>query len=93
MTNNSKTGTIEVPYASLGYKILGQGIPTILIGDTVMAPRVMPQAMLDHFKIAFLDSRIYAQGTTPEKGFSLQLLADDIEALRTHLGWDKVVVM
>lgn len=92
MGRESKTGKIEVPGASLRYLIEGEGIPTIIVGDTIMCPRVFPQALRDHFKMAFLDLRMYSPETIPEEGLSLQSLADDVETFRKHLGWEKVVV-
>ncbi|MHA1673638.1 MAG: alpha/beta fold hydrolase [Promethearchaeota archaeon] len=93
MESTVKTGNIEVPGASLRYRIEGEGIPTIIIGDTILMPRAFPQAMRDLFKMAFLDLRMYGPGTIPKGGLSLQSLADDVETFRKHLGWDKVVVI
>jgi proline iminopeptidase len=93
MNKDIETGTIDVVGATLHYRIEGDGIPTIIVGDTNFYPREFPQAMRDHFKMAFLNLRHWEPGTIPEGGITPQLYADDVETFRKHLGWEKVVII
>ncbi len=79
--------------ATLHYRIEGDGVPAIIVGDTNFYLREFPQAMRDHFKMVFLNLRYWEPGSIPEGGITPQLYADDVETFRKHLGWNNVVII
>lgn len=79
----------------LKYVTQGQGPEMLVIGSAIYYPRVFSQHLRQHFRMTFIDHRGFAKftgdGSAPV--CDLDVILDDIEALRIHLALKDVVVV
>jgi proline iminopeptidase len=73
----------------------GHGTPMLVLGAAHFYPQYFPAAMRNHFEMVFCDLRQWAR--TPP-GFNvnsidLDTFADDVEAIRLSLAFDRPIVM
>ncbi|MCX6560732.1 MAG: alpha/beta hydrolase [Candidatus Aminicenantes bacterium] len=86
---------VTVNGAELFYTTRGRG-PTILIpGGMGTRPNelLMPAQMSDRFRLVFVDLRGSGQSTGQAADLTFDILAEDLEAVRTDLGVDRVAVL
>lgn len=90
-----ETGTVAVDGAVLPYRIVGDGRPCIVYGSTVLYGNTYSQRFASEFRCAHLDGRGFVPGAGRRGDVpnGIAEATEDIEALRTHLGWDRVAVM
>lgn len=87
--------TIEIAGFKLNYTIEGQGTPAIVIGSSAYYPRTFSQNLRKHLNLVFMDHR----GFTPTAGaldisaFELDVILDDIEALRQKLKLERLIII
>jgi proline iminopeptidase len=88
-------GTISSGSFELGYSIEGAGTPAIVIGSSVYYPRTFSQNLRQSLKLVFADHRGFAHSseTVPVSEYGLDLVLDDIELVRRHLGLDTIVII
>ena len=90
-----QAGVIERDGFALGYQVLGQGLPTLVIGSARYYARVFDSNLQAHLQLVCMDHRGFATGP---HGFepaacTLPVLVDDVEALRQHLGLGRVIIL
>ena len=90
-----KRGVIEVEGARLHYVMEGEGPTCLLIGSSIMYPRLFSQDLRKHIRIVFLDGRHFVPA---EDGFdvhkvTIDTYAADIEKARKTLHLGKVFIM
>lgn len=88
-------GTVTVDGFELHYSDEGTGTPAIVIGSAVYYPRTFSQHLREHLRMIFVDHRGFGKATAPytNASFELAVLLEDIEAIRRHLGLDKVIII
>ncbi len=88
-------GAIPSGRFELGYVIEGEGAPALVIGSSVYYPRVFSQKLRQSLKLIFADHRGFARGPqeAPVSEFSLETVLNDIDLVRRHLGFEKVIVI
>jgi proline iminopeptidase len=92
-----ETGTVTSGQFQLRYRIEGSGVPTLVIGSSVLYPRVFSENLRSNFRLVFLDHRGFSP--TPSgpfdspTDFSLDRLIDDMELARAQLGLGRIVVV
>ncbi|NHJ25613.1 MAG: alpha/beta hydrolase [Candidatus Lokiarchaeota archaeon] len=77
----------------LCYAIQGEGYPLILLHGFAMYKEFWKwqiEALAKNFKVISLDSRGCGKTEHPMRGYSMELLADDVKALMDYLEVDKV---
>jgi len=88
-------GVIDVAGAKLHYVIEGKGPTCLLIGSSIMYPRLFSKDLREHIRIVFLDGRHFVPS---EPGFDVHTVnidtyAADIEKARQTLNLGKVFIM
>ena len=88
-------GTIRSGPFALAYSIEGGGTPALVIGSAVYYPRVFSQNLRQSLKLIFIDHRGFAQPMEEiaPSDYRLDVVLDDIELVRRHLGLEKIVVI
>jgi proline iminopeptidase len=88
-------GTIHSGPFELAYSIEGEGKPALVIGSAVYYPRIFSQNLRQSLKLVFVDHRGFAQvsGDIAPSDYTLDVVLDDIELVRRHLGLEKVIVI
>jgi len=95
------TGIVEVDGALLRYRIEGQGPPCLVVGSSVLYPRVFSRELREHLQLVFADLRhctdpqhfVSADPSFRADRISIDTCADDVEQVRQALGLGDVVVM
>ncbi len=95
MTSSTKHGKVQSGKFELGYTVEGTGKPTIVIGSSIYYPRVFSQNLRKHLQLAFIDHRGFAptSETVDRSDFDLDIVLDDIDRLRKHLGYDDIIIL
>lgn len=93
MTNEIKNITIDG--FQLNYLIEGKGMPAIVVGSSIYYPRTFSQHLRSKLQMIFMDHRGFGKALKPfdNSSFEVDVLVDDIEALRQKLGLDKIVII
>jgi proline iminopeptidase len=89
-------GVVDVEGAQLRYRIEGRGQPCLVVGSSIVYPRVFSQELREHLQLAFADLRHCAGVSDPSFApdrISIDTYADDIERVRQALGLGEVVVV
>lgn len=94
-TGAATRGAIRSGAFELSYSVEGSGPPAIVIGSAVYYPRVFSAELRDALQLVFLDHRGFAKrsGDVPVSEYALDLVLDDIERARRHLGLGKIVII
>lgn len=88
------SGFMERDGFKLSYTIEGSGKPALVIGSALYYPRTFSQNLRNHLQLIFMDHRGFAPSTvTDTKHFELDLLLDDIEAMRQHLNLKNFIII
>jgi proline iminopeptidase len=92
-----REGVLEQDGVKLPYVRDGKGPPIAVIGSAKFYSRAFSRVLRRHFEMTFADSRHFVPSWRPSaedlRALSLQTLADDVEALRVHLGIDRWAVL
>ena len=88
-------GTIPSGPFELAYSSEGEGTPALVIGSAVYYPRVFSQNLRQSLKLIFVDHRGFAQptGASTASDYTLDVVLDDIDLVRRHLGLEKVIII
>lgn len=96
MKLNTPSGTIDISGFKLNYLVEGVGIPVLVPGSSVYYPRVFSEEIKRHLQFIHIDHRGFAPA--PAEGldnsvFDLDVLVEDFEKVRKHLGLESFIVM
>lgn len=88
--------TFETGGFQLQYCQDGKGLPAIVVGSAHYYPRTFSENIHQHLCFTYMDHRGFAPNpgrslTQPE--YELDVIIDDIEHLRQHLGLDQIVII
>lgn len=88
-------GTLTVDAFELEYRIEGTGRDVLIIGDALYYPRTFSEQLRAHLRLIFFTHRGFGRATQAfaQGDYELDVLVEDIEALRQHLGLNKVVIL
>ncbi len=90
-------GIVQVDSVEFRYVREGRGTPAVVIGSSIYYPRAYSRNLRDHLDLIFVDSRHFMPSYQPSdaelESLTLTTWADDVEALRAHLGIDEWVVL
>lgn len=90
----NSSGFIERDGFTLSYTIEGTGQVALVIGSAIYYPRTFSQNLRNHLQLTFMDHRGFSPSAfTDTKHFELDLLLDDIEAMRQHLNIENFIVI
>lgn len=91
----SLTGHVYSSGFKLQYIVEGNGTPTIVVGSSLYYSRTFSKNLRNSLKLAFVDHRGFSPPYDAKDTslFQLDLLVDDIELVRKHLGFDKIIVI
>jgi proline iminopeptidase len=86
---------VPVPGAELFYSTRGTGSPCIVpcILGTKQYERLTPAPLTDLFQFIYVDLRGGGQSTGDPGTLTFDVSASDLEAIRTHLGLERVAVL
>jgi len=86
---------VSVDGAELFYSTRGTGVPCIVpcILGTKQFECMTPPPLTDHFKFIYVDLRGGGKSTGDPGDLTFDVLASDFEAVRTHAGAGRVVVL
>ncbi len=86
---------VSVDGAELFYSTRGTGVPCIVpcILGTKQFERMTPPPLTDSFKFIYVDLRGGGKSTGDPGDLTFDVLASDLEAVRTHEGAERVVVL
>jgi proline iminopeptidase len=92
---NSQAGVIAVKGAKLHYVAEGTGVPCIVVGSSIMYPRLFAKELRGHLRLIFLDMPHFvpSEDSFDINQVTLDTYANDIEQVRTTLKLGTVVVM
>src|SRR5882672_4400590 len=96
MQESNQIGTIEISGFKLNYLVEGSGIPVLVPGSSVYYPRVFSEEIKKHLQFIHVDHRGFVPA--PPEGldnsvFDLDVLIEDFEKVRKHLGLENFIVM
>ncbi len=88
-------GTIQSGPFELAYSVEGEGTPALVIGSAIYYPRVFSQDLRQSLKLIFADHRGFARraGNISASDYALDVVLDDIDLVRRHLGSEKVIIV
>jgi len=88
-------GTLRSGGFDLGYSIEGSGKPALVIGSSVYYPRTFSANLRQALRLVFVDHRGFARrvGDVAKPDYALDVILDDIERVREHLGLEEMVIM
>jgi 3-oxoadipate enol-lactonase len=81
---------------NVSYRVEGEGPPLYMvhgIGSRKITWDGIIPALRDHFTCVSYDLRGHGESPTPEVPYTLDQLVEDLEALRAHLGHEKIHVI
>lgn len=88
-------GTVNRDNFLLRYKIEGKGLPAMVIGSVNQYRQTFSDDLREHLQLIFIDHRAFV--AAPEglenAQFGLNVILEDIEAIRQELHLDKVIVI
>jgi proline iminopeptidase len=89
------SGSVQRSGATLRYQVEGDGIPVLVVGSAVYYPRTFSRPLRERCALAFADLRHFAQRAagSVRDDVSFEAYAEDIEALRSAIGFDRAVVV
>lgn len=95
MLNNVFQGSIDVDGFVLQYVIEGTGPAAIIIGSSIYYPRTFSHNLRANLRMIFMDHRGFGKATEAfdNRLFELNLLLEDIEALRKELKLEQVIII
>lgn len=96
MKRIDKKETINVSGFKLNYCIEGEGLPVLLIGSTVYYPRTFSAELKKRLQLIHVDHRGFVPPPSNDldnSAFDLDVLIEDFEAVRKHLGLENFIVM
>lgn len=97
MNSVSKSGAVNSAGVELRYTREGQGQSIVVIGTATYYPRAFSAKLRQEYELIFVDSRHFVPSYLPSKDemdvVSFETLADDLEAVRVHLGIDEWIVL
>ena len=90
-----KRGTIQSGSFELGYAVEGDGMPALVIGSSVYYPRTFSDTLRQSLQLVFADHRGFARlsGDVSQPEDSLDVILADIDLVRRHLGFEKVIIV
>jgi proline iminopeptidase len=95
--HGNRSGVVDTGGARLRYIREGVGPPVVVIGSTSLYPRWFSQQLRQRFELIFVDSRHFVPTYRPSEQelerLTLETFADDVEAMRAHLGVEKWTVL
>ena len=95
--NYAESGVVECAGARLGYIREGVGKPIAVVGISKHYSRAFSKTLRDAFDLVFADSRHFVPTYQPSEeeldSVTLETLADDLDAMRAHFGFDEWVVL
>lgn len=91
----ASTGTVSVPGATLPYALEGAGRPGLMIGLQNINRRTFSPRVRQRLRWALVETRtgVPSAEAPPGRGYGLDVAVEDVEAVRRHLGWDRVVIV
>jgi proline iminopeptidase len=93
----SGAGVLNWDGIGFSYVREGSGPPIVVIGSSVFYSRAFSPALRRHFEMVFVDSRHFIPSYLPSQeeraGLTMETFADDVEALRAHLGIERWAVL
>ena len=86
---------VSVNGAELFYTTRGSGVPCMVpcILGTSVYERLTPSPLTEHFQFVYVDMRGSGQSTGDPADLTFDLLASDLDAVRTDLGLPRVAVL
>jgi proline iminopeptidase len=88
-------GTVTVDGAELPYRIVGNGRPCIVFGDTVLYPRSFSQRLAGELRCVHFGARAFLPDARRREGvpYGISEAVEDIEAVRERLGVEPFVLV
>lgn len=97
MNSVSKSGTVTSAGVELRYVREGSGLTIVVIGSATYYPRAFSAELRQEYELIFVDSRHFVPSYRPSEDemddVDFDTLADDLEAVRAHLGIDEWIVL
>lgn len=92
---SKKNGFIESGPFKLRYCIEGKGPTALVIGSSVYYPRIFSQNLRNYLTLSFIEHKGFAPSPGPVdlSLFSMDVLIDDIELFRKHLGLEQIIII
>src|SRR5262245_37732318 len=86
---------VSVKGAELFYTTRGHGPPCLVLSGIGTRPyeRQMPAQLDDHLQLVFVELRGSGRSTGNARDLTFDVLAEDLEAIRKHVGTDRVAVL
>jgi proline iminopeptidase len=90
-----KSGELVFGDKKVTYGLEGEGIPCFVCADGEIQKIFLSDELKEHFKFVFIEQRhsTYYDETRDYSKITMDTIVDDIEMLRTKLGFDKVYVL
>ncbi len=85
---------VDLPGASLGVVSGEVSGSCIVVGSAILHERVFSERFKRGLGCVFADTRIHAEGASaPDGGYGVEALLADIDAVRQHLGHERVMIV
>lgn len=93
--HESYNGSVKVDGMTLQYTVEGTGTPALVIGSSIFYPRTFSNQLKKFLCLAFTDLRHFAKSDDSIRldNITLDTYANDIEQVRSALGFKKMVVI
>jgi proline iminopeptidase len=88
-------GTVAVDGADLPYRIVGNGRPCIVFGDTILYPRSLSRRLAGELRCVHFGARVFLPDAQRRGGvpYGITEAVEDIEVVREQLGVEPFVLM
>lgn len=95
--NRRETGMVECAGARLEYVREGSGKPIVVVGLSKHYSQAFSGELRERYELICVDSRHFAPSYQPSEeeiaSVTLETLADDLDAMRSHFGFDEWIVL
>jgi proline iminopeptidase len=97
MKRTPTRGVVNSGGVEFSYLREGSGEPLVIVGTATYYPRAFSARLREEYELLFIDSRHFVPSYRPSQdetaAVSFDTLADDLEAVRVHLGIDEWIVL
>lgn len=93
----ASSGSLLIDQAELRWVRDGRGPAVFVLGSSAYYPKAFSSRLREHFELVFVDGRHFVPSYAPDpetlSKLDLTTFADDVEAVRVELGYDKIIVV
>jgi proline iminopeptidase len=95
--HRARSGSMQVDGAPFRWVREGRGPAVFVLGSSVYYPKAFSAGLRNYFELVFVDGRHFVPSYAPDpetlSKIDLAKFADDVEAMRRTLGYERIVIV